>query len=136
MPTFNPNREKRYQEKQDLIEERILDVENWINDFSDKTKRLACYKAFQEVVEGLFDIIAMTLKDKNKVVEDDYTNIDKMEDLNILSKDDVMVLKEANGLRNRIIHKYNKTDDNTARESIDNIIPYLKEILNKILKGL
>lgn len=78
----------------------------------------------------------MFLKDKNKVVEDDYANIDKLEDIKIIAKDDVIVLREANGLRNRVIHKYNKTDDNTAKESILNLNPKLEEILEKFKEAI
>lgn len=127
-------RAKRYKQKIDLIGERLEDAETLVNDFSDKIKRLACYKAFQEAVDGLFDIIAMTLKDKDKVIEDDYTNIDKLEEMSVINSQDAKILREANGLRNRVVHKYNKTDDNTAKESIRNLLPHLKEILEKIEK--
>lgn len=125
-------RKKRYKEKIDLIDERLEDAETLVNDFSDKIKRLACYKAFQEAVEGLFDIIAMTLKDKDKVVEDDYTNIDKLEEMRVINSQDAKILREANGLRNRVVHKYNKTDDNTAKKSIRNLLPHLRKISEKL----
>ena len=134
-PKTLPSRQKRYKEKIDLIEERLEDVETLVNDFSDKIKRLACYKAFQEAVEGLFDIIAMSLKDEDKVIEDDYTNIDKLEEIGVLNLKDSKILREANGLRNRVVHKYNKTDDNTAKESIRNLLPHLKEISEKLKGG-
>ena len=127
-------RAKRYKQKIDLIDERLEDAKTLVSDFSDKIKRLACYKAFQESVEGLFDIIAMTLKDKDKAIEDDYTNINKLEEMSVIDSKDAKILREANGLRNRVIHKYNKTDDNTAKESIRNLLPHLKEISEK-LKG-
>ncbi len=134
MEKDNSYRAKRYKQKIDLIDERLEDVKILVSGFSDKIKRLACYKAFQEIVEGLFDIIAMTLRDKNKLIEDDYTNIDKLEEMSIINSQDAKVLREANGLRNRVVHKYNKTDDNTAKESIQNLLPHLKEISEK-LKG-
>lgn len=133
---IDEQRKKRYNEKVQLVDERLKDVEDLISDFDNKINRLACYKAFQEIVEGLFDMIAMFLKDKNKVVEDDYANIDKLEDIKIIEKDDAVVLREANGLRNRVIHKYNKTDDNTAKESILNLKPKLEEILEKFKEAI
>lgn len=132
MKKENQYRAKRYKQKIDLIDERLGDIGMLVNDFSDKVKRLACYKAFQEAVEGLFDIIAMTLKDKNKVIEDDYTNIDKLDEMCVINFQDAKILREANGLRNRVVHKYNKTDDNTAKESIISLLPHLKEILEKL----
>ena len=127
-------RKNRHIEKEELIGERLEDVEMLVNDFSDKIKRLACYKAFQEAIEALFDIIAMLVKDKGKLVEDDYTNVDKLEEAGVLSEQNAKVLREANGLRNRIVHRYNKTDDNIARESILAIMPHLKDIISKIMQ--
>lgn len=127
---FSEEREKRYREKFEFAQERIQDVEILLQDFDDKFKRLACYKAFQEVVETIFDV--MILKDRNKVVEDDYTNIEKIESMKLISEEDSKVLREANGLRKRLIHRYNRTDDRIARESIENLLPDLE----RILKGL
>lgn len=53
----------------------------------------------------------------------------------VINSTDAKILREANGLRNRVIHKYNKTDDNTAKESIINLLPHLKEILEKLKGG-
>ena len=129
----NSHRKRRYSEKAELIDERMEDIKMLVNDFSDKIKRLACYKAFQEAIEALFDIIAMLVKDRGKLVEDDYTNIDKLEEAGVLSQQNAKILREAYGLRNRIVHRYNKTDDNIARESILTIMPHLKGILKKIM---
>lgn len=130
----NRQRENRYKEKLELIEERLDDVESLIPDFSDKIRRLACYKAFQELSEAIFDIAAMIVKDKGKVVEDDYNNLEKLEKLGIINEKDVKVLQEVNGLRNRVIHKYNKTDDEIAKESMITLLPQIKEITKKFRK--
>ncbi len=129
-------RKKRYAEKFELIEERLEDVEFLLKEFEKKYSRLACYKAFQEAVELLFDIMAMCLRDMNKVVEDDYVNVEKLAHLGIISRSEADILKEANGLRNRIVHKYNKTDDEVARESMQELLPKLKSILRKMVKYL
>lgn len=133
MPTTN-QRQTRYKEKLELIEERIDDVEFLVSDFDDKIKRLACYKAFQEIVEGIFDIISMIIKDKEKIVTDDYSNLEKLEKLGIINPNDVRVLQSANGLRNRVIHKYNQTDDDIARESMITLLPTLRIIVKKLTK--
>ncbi len=134
IPKVDAEREKRYMKKIELAEERLNDIAALIPGFNDKIRKLACYKAFQEVVEALFDVIAMLLKDKGKLVEDDYANIGKLEEMGIIEEKDAAALREANGLRNRVIHKYNKTDDNTAKESIANLMPNLENILEKFRK--
>ena len=128
------HREKRYKEKFELARERIGDVGILLGDFDNKFSRLACYKAFQELVESIFDIIAMLLKDHGKTVEDDYTNVEKLERIAINEKD-ADILREANGLRNRIIHRYNRVDDMIAKQSIENLLPHLKNLLDRLVEA-
>ncbi len=127
---------KRYNEKINFIEERLLDIEEWIQNAEEKLERLACYKAFQEAVEAIFDLIAMMLKDNGKEVEDDYTNLEKIKVLKILSTEETGILIEANGLRNRIIHRYNTTDDKIAVESIKSLLPTIESVTQKFKKSI
>ena len=85
----------------------------------DKTK-LATYKAFQESVEASLDLVAMICKDQGLNPQDDYGNLEKLADLSDSSR---MILKEANGLRNHLIHRYNRRDDRIARESMVDLLP-------------
>ena len=126
-------RRKRYLEKSELAEKRISEIEEWIEGDDEKTK-LACYKAFQEIVEVLFDLVAMKIKDSDKNVEDDYKNTEKLADMGIKEKKNAEILNEANGLRNRIVHKYNNLDDALAKESIIELMPNLKKILNVLIQ--
>ncbi len=59
--------------------------------------------------------------------KDDYTNIETLENLGTIDEDLSEKLVEANGLRNRLVHRYNKLDDRITFESI-------KELLEPILK--
>lgn len=44
---------KRYKDKIDLIRKRNAEMEEWKGDFlEDEKTMLACYKAFQEIVEA------------------------------------------------------------------------------------
>ncbi len=40
----------------------------------------------QEVVEGSGDVVAMVLKDEGKLPKDDYTNIEKIFELEVIDK--------------------------------------------------
>ncbi len=90
---------------------------------------LAIFKAYQEVTECLMDIIAMHMRDMDLPARDDYTNIER---INIFSSDERRILIEMNGLRNRIIHRYNATDEEIARERITYYIPHVHELLERI----
>ena len=127
-------RKQRCFDKIELAERRILKISEILNKFDDETFKLACYKAFQEVIEAITDIIAMILIDRKKSVGDDYSNIEKIKEIILLNEEEIAVLKEANGLRNRVIHEYNKTDDKKAKESISTLLPKIEEITNKIGK--
>jgi len=123
---------KRYREKIIHIEGRTSLINEWVSNYSDedfisdeKTK-LAVYKAFQEIVESAMDIIAMICKDAGVPPKDDYTNIETLKELGVINADLMERLVEANGLRNRLVHHYNKLDDRIAFESI-------KELLDDLL---
>ena len=72
----------RYKDKLNIISERKQDIEEWVSGYDssdfieDKKTRLAVYKAFQELVEASFDVVALACKDLKTIPKDDYTNID------------------------------------------------------------
>ena len=116
----------RYKDMLDLIFKRAGQAESWLEEVSadvfledDKTK-LASYKAFQEAVEACLDLVAMMCKDLGIQPQDDYSNLERQDDLGEGSK---KVLIEANGLRNHLVHRYNKRDDLLALDSMKCILP-------------
>ena len=135
---MDQERRNRYKDKIDLIEKRIQEIEEWTDISSkefveDERTKLATYKAFQELAESCMDIIAMACKDMKILPKDDYTNIEK---LSLKLKFDKQVLQETNGLRNRLIHRYNKTDDAIAFQSIQELIPEINTFLEVIKKWI
>jgi uncharacterized protein YutE (UPF0331/DUF86 family) len=115
----------RYKDKLDLIFKRAGQAQDWLEDVSfevfledDKTK-LASYKAFQEAVEACMDLVAMMCKDLGIKPQDDYGNLENLVGLTEGSK---KVLIEANGLRNHLVHRYNKRDDLLALDSMRGLL--------------
>jgi len=115
---------ERYKDKINFISERIKDIDEWASDFdtsdfiADKKTRLAIYKAFQELAESSLDIVAMVCKDLKIIPKDDYTNIDLLFENKIINSSLKNALSESNGLRNRLVHRYNGLDDSLAFGSI------------------
>jgi len=138
------DRAKRYREKLNLIIERVADIEDWLPsdvlDFSsDKRNRLAIYKAFQELIEASFDVAAMVCKDLKIVPKDDYTNLETLQNIRIIDEWLKNALAESDGLRNRLVHRYNSLDDTLAYESIQTLLPEFKhfeEVIDKWLKEM
>ncbi len=97
--------------------ERISDINEWIGDAPrEKKARLAVYKAAQEMVEAVCDIIAMSLKDEKHIPKDDYTNIERWGEI-FMKSEIADCIKTANGLRYRLVHHYNGINDKLALES-------------------
>ncbi len=121
---MNKERLFRYKEKLEYLEVTISNLEEWTRDlqeqeFLDSSKlqfRYGIYHAFQIAVEIITDLIAMIGKDEKIVPKDDYSNITDIMKREIIDVKLGENLKEANGLRNRIVHDYNGLDDSIAYE--------------------
>lgn len=128
-------RAKRYKDKINIILKRNDEINDWIGGYDpedfiyDEKTKLATYKAFQEIVEASMDCIAMACRDEKIVPKDDYTNI---ESLGFIDGSVKAILIEANGLRNRLVHRYNHTDDVIAFENVKCLLPEIMEFVEVI----
>ena len=122
----------RYLDKLAHVDRRISNIESWLPFSGEERTRLAIYKALQEIVEALFDMVAMKLVDLRVPPKDDYTNLAELEGRGLLSGETLSCLREANGLRNRLVHTYNLISDDTALKSIGLLIPELREVRRRL----
>jgi uncharacterized protein YutE (UPF0331/DUF86 family) len=126
---------KRYKDKINVILERSEEINEWTEGYDvdefrrDEKTKLAVYKAFQEVAESCMDIIAMACKDEKIVPKDDYTNIENLKFIDERMKE---VLTEVNGLRNRLVHRYNQSDDLVAFVSVKELLPKIEEFVEVV----
>ena len=97
----------------------------------DRVEKLGVFKLFQEVVEAYSDAIAIFIKSKNLEVKDRYSNIELLENLGMINKEEAELLIKANGLRNWIVHRYNKLSDRQAIASIKALLPKIKKFVEK-----
>lgn len=126
-------RGKRFEDKIEYARERIEDLENWLSEERIEKKTIfASGKAFQELVECIMDMFAMMLSDLKLGVKDDYSNIEKLKEKNILGEDSACVVIEANGLRNRIVHRYNTIDEKRFIESAKELLPKLAKVIEQL----
>jgi len=134
------SRAKRYKDKVSKIIQNIRDIKEWAYSeevfLEDRKTRLATYKAFQEAVEAITDIVAMMVKDLGEIPKDDYTNLEIIHNKNIISSELKKAIKEANGLRNRVVHEYNGIVDEVAYASIMSLLEYIEEFTRVTEKWL
>ena len=127
----------RYKDKILHIETRISYLMEWKNeDHNSPMARLASYKAFQEVFEGLSDIMAMIVKDNKIKAKDDYSNVELCFNKSIINEHDKSILIEGIGLRNRLVHQYNGIKDDLAYEVIYRLIIDIETLLRRIKNWL
>lgn len=139
MPKLSESRKKRYLQKIHHGRNRIELVEVWQQEKISKheTKSLlAIEKAAQEAIEVATDLMAMILKDSSIPPTDDYTNVARVLELGLITKEIGESMREANGLRNRLIHVYNDIDIDVLLQSIKRVLPGITEFLDVVEKWL
>ncbi len=126
---------KRYNDKLEYLNQTIENLNDWTESIDSKEfierlelqKQYGIYHAFQIGIEIITDLIAMIIKDIKMIPKDDYSNINVIKNKNIINADLAAKLREANGLRNRIVHDYNGLDNEIAYNRLKNILIYFQE---------
>lgn len=120
--------EDRYLSKLERFneEEEFISAHNIENDV---TERALLY-SLQVAVEISMDVIAMKVRDMGLKVEDDNTNIEKITRKGIISQGEGDFLRQMNGIRNFIVHRYDQLDLNIVEEALSRI----DELKDKIIK--
>ena len=123
--------EDRYMSKLERFneEEEFISAHNIENNI---TERALLY-SLQVAVEISVDIVAMKVSDMGLKVEDDTTNIDKITGKGIISQNEGDFLRQMNGVRNFIVHRYNRLDMGIVNEALSRI-GELKGIIIRIVE--
>ncbi len=135
---------KRYNDKLEYLKQTISNLYEWTegidsNSFSkiiDLQKQYGIYHAFQLSIEGITDLVAMIVKDVKLIPKDDYLNIDIIANKKIINPALADSLREANGLRNRIVHDYNGFDNEIAFNRLIDLLKSLKKFREEVKEWL
>ena len=135
---MNEDIKKRIMEKVEIVIERVEFIEGHLSNeiLGNRILRKAIYKEFQEAVEAVSDVCAMLRRGLNSSAKDDYSNIEFLVEHGILEEKKAEKLKEANGLRNRLIHGYDRVDDETACYAIIELIEDLRDFSVAVLEWI
>lgn len=115
---------ERFNEEEEFISTHIIE-----NEISER----ALLYSLQVAVEISMDIIAMKLRDMGLKVEDDATNIEKITIKQIIQPDEADFLRQMNGVRNFIVHKYDRIDLDIVKEALMRIHE-LRNIIIKVIE--
>ena len=135
---------KRYNDKLEYLNQTIENLNDWTESIDSKEfierlelqKQYGIYHAFQIGIEIITDLVSMIVKDIKLIPKDDYSNINIIKNKKIVSADLAAKLREANGLRNRIVHDYNGLDNEIAYNRLTNLLEYFQEFKVKTKEWL
>jgi len=120
-------REERYREKIEYIIEALSEIP------PKPEKPIEISGTFYNLltaIESAMDISAMLVKDLGRRVEDDYGNIETLQEIGIIDEKMAERLKMCNGLRNWLFHRYSRVD----RQLVLSSVVEVKEILIEFIK--
>lgn len=133
-----PGPEERIVQKIEMLIDRSEFIEQHISDemLHDRILRKALYKELQEAVEIMMDIGALARRSMHASAQDDYSTIDELVRLGILTPETGRDAKTANGLRNRLVHEYDGVDDTIAYTAMHRLLPVLRTFAQEITTWL
>ena len=76
----------------------------------------------------------MLSKDLGITVKDDYSNIDELEKLNVFPGEFPNEIRRLNGLRNILVHRYNKIEEDLIVKEKGHFVDVLKEFTEIVEK--
>ncbi|WP_297513031.1 DUF86 domain-containing protein [Thermococcus sp.] len=125
-------RRQRYLEKLERFEEEYEFIKS--HEMGDEVTQRALLYSLQLWVDIAMDIVAMLVRDLGVTVEDDYTNIERLVKHGVISEADANLLRAYNGLRNAIVHKYDRLNLEIVGEGLQRIDELYEVVLKLVEK--
>ncbi len=119
----------RYKDKIDYI---VSSLEAIPEEPSGNLEIRGVFYSLHTAVEAAMDLVAMLLKDTGEKIEDDYTNIEVLEVAGIITGQLAENLKKCNGLRNYLVHRYDKLIDKIALDSVEDVKKNLYDFIEVV----
>ena len=124
------NRIEQYKRKLEFIIDKITVLPEKLDD--NKFFLDALFYRLQISIDASMDVVAMLCKDLGITVKDDYSNLDEIDKLSIFTPGLINELRKWNGLRNVLVHKYNKIEEEIVFQNknrvVETLITFAKEV--------
>jgi len=111
------------------VKDKIIEIEKYLEElyqivpsdfemYKDDFKiKAACERYFEKIIESVIDLGFILVKEKNfKIPEDEESIFEVLFKEKIISEELSRKLKDAKGMRNFIIHQYEKINDELVFE--------------------
>lgn len=125
-------RRDQYKRKLEFIADKIAVLPENLDDNIFMVDAL--FYRLQVSIDVAMDVVAMLSKDLGISVKDDYSNIDELESLKIFPGDFLNDMRRLNGLRNVLVHRYNKIEEDLIVSEKDHFVEVLKEFIKLVEK--
>ncbi|KKN34627.1 hypothetical protein LCGC14_0791740 [marine sediment metagenome] len=124
------NRKNQYKRKSEFIIDKITHLPENIDE--NKFFIDALFYRLQISIDASMDIVAMLCKDLGITVQDDYSNLDELEKISLFTPGLINNLRKWNGLRNVLVYKYNKIEEDIIFQNkvsvVETLIAFIKEV--------
>ena len=139
---MKPERENAINEKLIKLEEYLKELKDYKPErfqqyISNKKNKYAVERLLQLIIDLALDINNMIIKGEGGYPASDYFNsFINLIELGVFDDDFANEIAPSTGLRNRLVHEYERVNDKIVYNNIDKTINYYKKYLKYIMKYL
>jgi len=132
------------------VDDKIMEIEKYLQELSEIVpgdfeeyrenleKKAACERYFQKIIEAAIDLTFLVIKEnKLKTPEENKEALDILSSKEIISNKLSEKLKDTIGMRNFIIHQYEKLNDEIVFEALtEQLERDIKEFISSIKSAI
>jgi len=122
-------RGSQYRRKIDCVASKLGDLPP---NLDDEYQFEALLYRLHTSIEAIMSIVAMLVKDLGFEVGDDCSNVERLESGGVIKRGVADFLRKLNGLRNAIVHKYDKFDESVVRGELGDVVTGIFEFLGVV----
>ena len=133
----------------EIIVNKLIKMEKYINELekykpqtynkykNKQLKRYAVERLIQLIIDLALDINNILIKKADKYpAQDYYPSFLELIDLEILPEEFAKDIAPSTGIRNRLVHEYEKIDDRIVFQNLDKLIDYYLDYIKYVNQNI